>query len=127
MKGVKVLTTGERIKLVRKQQNMNQAEFAKEIAVSPTTVCQLEVGKYNISRSTKHILCTRFHVNPEWLETGEGTMYSEFDTAEEIVPELIEILNNNKSLLFAIRQASKMFTVDDWKKLNAFIESLGGD
>ena len=104
---------------------MNQSEFAKEIAVSTTTVCQLEVGKYNISRSTKHILCSRFHVNPDWLETGEGEMYTEVDTAEEIVPEIIEVLNSNKSLLFAIKQASKIFTVEDWKKLNEFIESLG--
>ena len=120
-----ILTTGERIKLVRKQQNMNQTEFAKEIAVSTTTVCQLEVGKYNISRATKHILCTRFHVNPIWLDTGEGEMYTEADTAEEIIPELVELLNSNKSLLFAMKQATKVFTVDDWKKINAFIESLG--
>ena len=52
-------------------------------------------------------------------------MYAETDTAEEIIPDLVEILNSNKSLLFAIKQATKMFTVDDWKKMNAFIESLG--
>lgn len=119
------MTTGERIKLVRKQQNMNQTEFAKELAVSTTSICQLEVGKYNISRRTKHILCSRFHINPVWLDTGEGEMYLEADTAEEIIPELVEILNSNKSLLFAMKQATKVFTLDDWKKINAFIASLG--
>ena len=118
------MTTGERIRLIRKQQKMSQGEFAKEIAVSATTVCQLEIGKYNISRVTKQSLCSRFHVNPEWLETGEGEMYTQFDTAEEIIPDLIEILNGNTSLLNAVRQATKMFTVSDWKKLNAFIASL---
>ena len=119
------MTTGERIKMVRKQQKMSQAEFAQEIAVSATTVCQLEVGKYNISRTTKHILCSRFHVNPEWLETGEGEMYLTSDFAEDIIPELIEILNENKSLLKAIKKATKSLSVDDWKKINAFIASLG--
>ena len=118
------MTTGERIKMVRKQQKLSQADFAKEIAVSATTVCQLEVGKYNISRTTKHILCSRFHINPEWLDTGEGEMFSTVDLAEDIIPDLVEILNENKSLLRAVRHATKTFSVDDWKKLNLFISSL---
>ena len=119
------MTTGERIRMVRKQQNMTQGDFAKEIAVSTTTVCQLEIGKYNISRSTKHILCTRFHVNPEWLDTGEGEMYLDTDFAEDLVPDLVEILNSNKNLLRAVRIATKQFSVDDWKKLNLFMKALG--
>ena len=118
------MTTGERIKLVRKQQNMNQGEFAKEIGVSTTTICQLEIGKYSISRVTKRNLCLRFHVNEEWLDTGEGEMYTNSNTAEEIIPELIEILNKNASLLNAMKQAINMMTLADWKKLNAFIASL---
>lgn len=121
------MTTGERIRAVRKDQKMTQSEFAKEIAVSTTTVCQLEIGKYNISRTTKHVLCTRFHINPVWLDTGEGEMYSAEDTAEGIVPELVEILNGNASLLYAVRQATKVFSVEDWKKINTFLESLGDE
>lgn len=119
------MTTGERIRMVRKQQDMSQGEFAKEIAVSTTTVCQLEIGKYNISRATKHILCSRFHVNPEWLETGEGEMYIESDFAEDLVPDLVDILNSNKSLLRAVKIATQRFSVDDWKKLNTFMKALG--
>lgn len=121
------MTTGERIKVIRKDQRMSQSEFAKEIAVSTTTVCQLEVGKYNVSRSTKHIICTRFRVNPEWLDTGEGEMYLSADSSEDIVPELVEILNDNKSLFRAVKYATRMFDENDWKKLNAFIASLGED
>ena len=119
------MTTGERIKMVRKQHDMNQTEFAKEISVSTTTVCQLEVGKYNISRTTKQILCTRFHINPVWLETGEGEMYASGEFAETLIPDIVDILNNNQMLLRTVRQATQYFSVDDWKKLNAFLESLG--
>ena len=119
------MTTGERIKMIRNEHGMNQTEFAKEISVSTTTVCQLEVGKYNIARTTKKILCDRFKVNPVWLETGEGEKYVTTSTAEGLVPEIVSILNNNKSILNAVAQATKMFSVEDWKKLNDYISSLG--
>ena len=118
------MTTGERIKQVRKSQKMTQAEFANEIAVSTTTVCQLEVGRYNISRSTKHILCSRFHINPDWLDTGEGEMYVEANTVEYVVPQIAEVLTDNPSLLTVVSEAMKTFTVDDWKKVNLFFSKL---
>lgn len=119
------MTTGERIKMVRKAQGLNQSDFAKEIAISTTSVCQLETGRYNISRSTKHLLCQRFHINPEWLDTGEGEMYTNAETAEGIVPDLVTVLNDNSRLLKAVKIAIETFSVEDWKKLNAFVESLG--
>ena len=119
------MTTGERIRMVRKTHGMNQSEFAKEIAVSATSVCQLETGRYNISRTTKHILCQRFRINPEWLDTGEGEMYASGDTAESLVPDLVQILNDNQKLLKALKAAMDIFSLEDWKKLNAFVEALG--
>ena len=120
------MTTGERIKMIRKSQGMNQAEFAKEIAISAVSVCSLETGRYNISRATKQLLCNRFRVNPSWLDTGEGEMYVLGESAEMLVPDLITILNDNQKLLRATRIAVETFSVDDWRKLNKFVEALGG-
>ena len=119
------MTAGERIRMVRKLQNMSQTEFAKEISISATSVCQLEKGHFNISRTTKHILCQRFRINPVWLETGEGEMYASGDTAESVVPDLVQILNDNQGLLNALKTAMDVFSVEDWKKLNTFVEALG--
>ena len=87
----------------------------------------METGKYNIARTTKHILCQRFNINPEWLENGEGEMYSSNNTAEAIVPYLIDILNSNETLLKAVREAVSFFDQNDWKKMNAFLELLKED
>lgn len=110
---------GERLKLIRKSYKMNQTEFAKEIAVSTTTVCQLECGKYGMSRQTRQLLCERFHVNLEWLDTGEGTMYMLIDPAEGADTIILNALLNNPALLSAVKGALKKFTLEDWLQLMA--------
>ena len=119
------MTFGERVKLVRKTNGLTQKEFAEAICISNVSVSQLESNKFKMAKTTKELLCTRFHINPQWLDTGEGDMLSSAETAEELVPELVEILNSNPALLNAMKRASSTFTIDDWKKLNSFIMSLG--
>ena len=119
------MTFGERVKLVRKANKMTQKEFADAICISNVSVSQLESNKFKMAKTTKELLCTRFHINPQWLDTGEGEMISSTETAEELVPELVTILNGNTALLHALRQATVTFTLDDWKKLNQFMKSLG--
>lgn len=118
------MTTGERIRMIRKEKGMNQTEFAKEIAVSTTTVCQLETGRYNIARTTKKILCERFGISENWLDTGEGNMYATIDTAEGVAPYILSMLRDNPEMLEAVRKAIRLFTMDDWYRLCTVINVL---
>lgn len=121
------MTVGERIKQIRKENKMTQIEFAKAISISNVSVSQLEADKFNMARTTERLICTMFHINPEWLRTGEGEMHSIAETAEELVPELVNTLNDNPALLHALKRASVAFSAEDWKKLNDFVQSLGGE
>ena len=118
------MTAGERIRMIRKEQGMNQTQFAKEISLSTTSVCQLELGKYQMARTTKKLLCNRFHINPEWLETGEGSMYMPKSGAEELIPDLIEILDKNPMIRRCAAEAVRRFSAKDWKLLDIYLTAL---
>ena len=119
----KDMTTGERIRMIRNMNKMNQTDFAKEIHVSTTTICQLESGKFSISRATKHNLCSRFLINPHWLDTGEGDMYAGMDTIM-LIPIITGILDDNPVIFRAVQKAVRVFMPEDWRKLECLLLKL---
>ena len=119
----KEMTVGGRVRMIRNMNRMNQSEFGKEIHVSTTTVCQLEGGKSGMSRATKYSLCSRFCINPQWLETGEGEMYAEADT-QELLPALAAVMKDNPAILRAVEKVVRSFLPDDWRKLDGLLRKL---
>lgn len=81
-------TLGERIRMIRKSQNpkMNQDEFAKSLAVTVPMIHTYEHDKVVPNGAFKMLLCKTYHVNPRWLETGEGEMAdNKIDSLHELV------------------------------------------
>lgn len=60
-------TLGERIKNIRKTNQLNQVEFAKIINVSQGTLCELEKDKYKPSLDTIISIYNNFTVDIELL------------------------------------------------------------
>ncbi len=120
-------TPGERIKEIRKENGLTQTEFAKEISVSTTTVCQLEKEKYNISRTTEHILCQRFNINPEWIQTGAEPKYAVSDSILDTSQKLTGILSKTPALLNLTKTALWKFSPEDWEKLNDLAEKISSN
>ncbi len=110
---------GERLKMIRKNQRMNQSEFAKEIGVSSTAICRMESGKHDLSRQIRRLLYEKFHVNPEWLDSGEGTMYAVIDVKEGEETIILNALRNDPVLLGTVKGAIQRFTLEDWLRLMA--------
>lgn len=118
------MTIGQRIYNIRTEQKLTQKQFAKLLGVSDAAVCLYERGKSDVSNAVKANICQTFHVNPTWLDTGEGEQYSHTGEAESLVPELVDILNENPMLLKLVRKATEQFSLGDWKKLNDYVEKL---
>jgi transcriptional regulator with XRE-family HTH domain len=69
-RGDSIVTIGNRIKMIRKTNKVNQATFSNQIGISQATLSELEQDKYQPSVDTIMALFTHFGVNIEWLLFG---------------------------------------------------------
>ncbi|CZR95875.1 Helix-turn-helix domain protein [Clostridioides difficile] len=65
----------DRIKELRKIQQMTQSEFGEKIFVSRSLISAYEKGIKPIPNRTIETICNSFNVNKQWLLTGEGDIY----------------------------------------------------
>ncbi|WP_223192921.1 helix-turn-helix domain-containing protein [Paenibacillus sedimenti] len=71
--GVMELSTlGERIRGIRKNNQLNQIEFANMIGVSQGTLSELEQDKYKPSVDILIVIQEKFKVGIEWLIIGSA-------------------------------------------------------
>lgn len=63
---------GKRILKIRKDLDVNQGVFAKEIGISQGTLSDIESGKTKPSADTLSSLCQYYPQYEHWLLTGEG-------------------------------------------------------
>ncbi|WP_042166860.1 helix-turn-helix domain-containing protein [Paenibacillus gorillae] len=65
-------TLGERIRGIRKNNQLNQIEFANMIGVSQGTLSELEQDKYKPSVDILIVIQDKFKVGLEWLIIGSA-------------------------------------------------------
>ena len=63
-----------RIKEVRKAENLTQQAFADRLGIKQNTVASYEMGRIGISDAVVTSICREFSINENWLRTGEGEM-----------------------------------------------------
>lgn len=84
---------GYRIKCIRKENNLNQVQFAKSIGISQGNLSEIEMGNSNPSAETLISIRTQYNVNLNWLLTGvnseDGITYE-----DEIEKNLIDVFRN---------------------------------
>lgn len=73
----------ERIKEIRKAENLTQSKFGEKLSVSRDVISSFESGRVEPKPIFLNYLCEVFNVNKEWLLTGEGEMYNAISDEEE--------------------------------------------
>lgn len=66
-----------RLKKIREYHDLSQQEFASKIALSRGYLANIEIGKQELNDRLIKLICQEFHVNEEWLRTGNGEMFVE--------------------------------------------------
>ncbi|MBX3101280.1 MAG: helix-turn-helix domain-containing protein [Bacteroidetes bacterium] len=61
---------GDRLKFIRKQQNLTQQEMAQVLGLSQGYYAYLETGKRDISRHILDKLKSLYDISPDWLLYG---------------------------------------------------------
>lgn len=68
------MSVGQRIKQVRKACGYTQQAFADQLGLKQNTIATYEIEKTVPSDRTLKSICKTFHVNEDWLRSGQGTM-----------------------------------------------------
>lgn len=107
----------ERLKILRKRLNISQEKLGIKLGLTQGTIADIERGKSSLTSRNAKAICQIFHVNPQWLETGEGEM---FDTpGETFLDQLAEEKNldaRTKNLINSIINLppEKRSAILDW-------------
>lgn len=75
-----IYTLGDRIKQVRKEKDMTQADFAEILSISRPFVSRIESGKEIPSDSIIKLICSICGINYLWLKEGTGHKYKNINS-----------------------------------------------
>lgn len=86
---------GDRLKMLRKDLHLTQAEFAARIGLKQAVIGMYENGSRNIIDRNIAIICERFRVRREWLVNGEEPR--DIKTDDSILDTLSKEFNMSES------------------------------
>jgi transcriptional regulator with XRE-family HTH domain len=124
-------TIGERILQIRGK--MSQADFSKYTKINKSTLGRYERGTNQPSSTAIAAICKAFHINPAWLITGEGAVFS---AGEDIPIETSELMgldneyiidpdNDSDYMVMIIERMGKQYNYDIIKNIrSAYFEVL---
>ena len=116
----------ERIKLIRKEQRLNQDDFAAKLGLTKNFISLVETGGRVPSDRTISDICREFRVNEKWLRTGEGEMFVT-QTRDEVIAEyLTKVAFGGETTAFQRSLISVMarMSVEEWQLLEAKAREL---
>ena len=113
------MTVGERVRIVRKELKMTQAEFGERIGLGLAAISLIEKG--NVTERNIRNICSAYGIRRSWLVDGVGEMHEATESIEELSLSFTELLSEYPAILALAKLASKHMTVDDWKHINEIL------
>lgn len=83
-------TIGERLKTIRKNKNLTQAEFGETIGLTKQAIANVESNHSNPSIEFLCKLIEIYNININWLIAGKGDCFINKQTIENIESKDIE-------------------------------------
>ena len=80
------MTTGERVKEIRKTLNLTLEKFGEKLGVGKPAISKIEKDERNLTDQMAKSICREYNVNYDYLIYEEGEMFS--DLPQTILDEL---------------------------------------
>lgn len=115
----------DRLKQVRKSNNLTQSDFAQRLGLKQNTIATYEMGRLTPSDRTISDICREFSISEAWLRYGEGEMLVQ-RSANDQLAILVNDLLAEPDTAFRKRflQAMLELPTEDWNAVERFIQKL---
>ena len=92
------MSVGDRVKALRKSNNLSRDAFAASLGVSRDVIANIELHRISNIESKSpllHLMCEKYSCRPEWLLHGTGEMLEDVSRDEEIITAVSEIFDGD--------------------------------
>jgi transcriptional regulator with XRE-family HTH domain len=116
-----------RLKLLRKSLKLTQEEFASRIGIKRNSYANYEIGRNKPIDAVVFSICREYSVSENWLRTGEGEMFVQFDE-EARAKKWVHMIFTDEKAVFQRRFIMMMLELnpEQWKTMEALTCSLVG-
>jgi len=107
----------ERLKQLRKELNLTQQEFADKIHVSRGALATYETGRNEPIDAIIALICQTFHVNENWLRTGEGEIFMESAQEDQLFTFMGDVMQGAQDFRRQLLSVLSRMTPEEWTLL----------
>lgn len=118
------MNIGERLRLLRKELNLNQKEFGDKLGLKVSTISGYEGSLRTPSNAIILSICQQYNVNEEWLRSGNGSMFIEKDPDQEFMEAIGSIDFHNNELIKKVIIDYMKLSDENKKRLAEYIIEL---
>lgn len=113
-------TINERVKELRKIKKLTTEKFGNSLGVSRAAISNIENGNRRVTDQMFTSICREYGVNPDWLRTGEGEMFS--GDQEEYLFRWVGRVLKDKPESFKKRYLNFLSSLsdEDWEALERY-------
>ena len=121
------MTINKRMKAVRKALHMTQEEFGKRLGITYAAVSMTERELNGVSGQNIQAMVREFHVNEEWLKTGEGEMFAPVLSRDDVAAFMGDIMKDEDDFRLRFISALAKLTPEEWQILKNKILEIAGE
>lgn len=111
------MTEGERIRAIRKENDMTLERFGEKIGMKSSSISDLETGRRTMTAQTFKSICREFRINEVWLRTGEGDRYIETHEEDIVYNFIGDIMKNAPDFRRHLISVLARMTPEEWSLL----------